>query len=135
QLQERAASLDLSAVQSPAESNAFPLTTTEFTPSFSSREFAALPAAPRSLFLSFMSHAAVVALIASGIWVGHKTVISQRPLLSELTFSPLPPGDTSPQGGGGGGDHSQIQVSRGTPPKFATEQFAPPAIIVRTETP
>ena len=45
QLLERAASLDLSAGQSPAESNAFPLTTTEFTPSFSSREFAALPAA------------------------------------------------------------------------------------------
>src|SRR6185436_708166 len=49
-----------------------------------------------------LSHAAVVALIASGIWVGHVTLVEKRTLLSELTYTPLP----AAKGGGGGGDRS-----------------------------
>jgi TonB family protein len=131
QLMERASSLDPSAGDMPASPNASLLTSGESAPSFSTREFAAMPADPRSLLLSFVSHVAVVALIASGIWVGHETVIKNRPPISELTFSPLPTGD----GGGSGGDRSAIHASRGTPPEFSTEQLAPPAIVVRTETP
>jgi TonB family protein len=33
-------------------------------------------------------------------------------------------------GGGGSGDRSVIQATRGTPPKFSDEQIAPPAIVV-----
>jgi periplasmic protein TonB len=104
-------------------------------PSFSSRQIAVLPADPRSLLLSFLSHAAVVALIASGIWVGHVTLVEKRPLLSELTYMPLPAGDSVPRGGGGGGDRSAIGASRGAPVKFADEQLVPPAIVVRVEKP
>jgi len=106
-----------------------------FVPSFSRQEFAALPADPRSLLLSFASHAAVVALIASGIWVGHQTVIKSRPLSADLTYIPLPPGSVVPHGGGSGGDRSTVQASRGTPPKFSDERLTPPAIVVRNENP
>jgi TonB family protein len=94
-----------------------------------------LPADPRNFLLSFLSHAALVAFIASGIWVGHVTVVKNRTLISDLTYTPLPVGDLAPHGGGGGGDHSATQASRGTPPKFSDQQLAPPAIVVRSETP
>jgi len=92
-----------------------------------------LPADPRSLLLSFASHAAVVALIVSGIWAGHQTIIRSHVLESELTFAPLPPGSVAPHGGGGSGDRSTVQASRGTPPKFSDEQLTPPAIVVRID--
>jgi len=95
------------------------------------REFSMLPADPRSFLLSFVSHAAVVVLIASGIWVGQRTVIKTKPLSSELTYLPLPSGENAPHGGGTSGDHSTVPVSRGTPPKFREQQLAPPAIIVK----
>lgn len=106
-----------------------------FLPSFAQKEFGALPADPRSVLLSFASHVAVVALIASGIWVGHQTVLKTRGVSADLTYIPLPVGNLAPQGGGSGGDHSLSSASRGTPPKFADEQLAPPVIVVRNEHP
>ncbi len=102
-------------------------------PAFSLGRYSAMPADPRSLLLSFMSHAAVVALIASGIWLGHATVVRPKSLSADLTFIPLPPGERAPRGGGSGGDRSPVHASRGTPPKFSDTQLAPPAIIVRSE--
>jgi TonB family protein len=133
-LMERAQAVALNSATIRADGGAI-LSNPHFVPSFSRQEFAALPADPRSLFLSFVSHAAVVALIASGIWVGHQTVIRSRPLSADLTYIPLPPGDTAPHGGGGGGDRSTAHASRGTPPKFSSEQLTPPAIVVRNENP
>jgi TonB family protein len=133
-LMERADALELNSGTIQADAGAI-LSNPDFVPSFSRQEFAALPADPRSLFLSFISHAAVVALIASGIWAGHQTVIKSRPLSADLTYIPLPPGDIAPHGGGGGGDRSTVQASRGTPPKFSNEQLTPPAIVVRNENP
>ena len=98
-------------------------------------EFSMLPADPRSFFFSFLSHAAVVLLIASGIWVGHRTILKDPTLVSQLTFTPLPAGDTVPHGGGSGGDHNMIAASKGTPPKFSDEQLAPPAIVVHNPIP
>lgn len=116
-----------------AENEALPFRRPELMLSFVQARYSAMPADPRSLFLSFMSHAAVVALIASGIWLGHATVVKNTTTSAGLTYIPLPLGDTAPQGGGGGGDHSMIQSSRGTPPKFADTQLAPPAIVVRRD--
>src|SRR5262249_55163026 len=47
-----------------------PLSTPDFLARLEQREFSMLPADPRSFLFSFLSHAAVVALIASGIWIG-----------------------------------------------------------------
>lgn len=131
ELMDQASALQVS---SRAMSTHVPLQNPEVLPSYSRREFAALPADPRSLFFSFVSHIAVVALIASGIWAGQKTITKTPILSSEVNYLPLPPGSEVPHGGGGGGDHSTVQASRGTPPKFADEQLAPP-MVVHSEAP
>jgi len=103
----------------------------ELMPSLEQREFSMLPADPRSFLFSFLSHAAAVILIASGIWVGQQTIVKKQPLMSDLTYVPLPAGDNAPHGGGTGGDHSTVPVSRGTPPKFSDQQVVPPMIVAR----
>lgn len=102
----------------------------EQVPSFSTRQMAVLPADPRSLFFSFLSHAAVIALIASGIWVSHEKFTNDHVKVTELTY-PLSGND----GGGGGGDRSAVRASRGTPPKFSDAQLAPTTIVVHVEKP
>ena len=102
----------------------------ELMPTFEQRELSVLPADPRSLLLSFLSHTAAVVLIASGIWVGQRTIVKKQLLISDVAYFPLPPGDNTPHGGGSGGDHSTVPVSRGTPPKFS-EQVVPPMIVAR----
>ncbi len=87
------------------------------------------PADHRSFLVSFASHAALIALIASGIFVVRNTTVKPASLTSELTY-PL-----AGHGGGGSGDHSAVQVSKGTPPKFSDQQLTPPAIVVRNPEP
>jgi periplasmic protein TonB len=113
----------------------FPLQSSEGIPSLSQRQFSLLPADPRSFIFSFLSHAAAVVLIASGIWVSRTSVVKTTSFTPDLTYIPVPPGDTAPHGGGGGGDHSPVQVSHGAPPDFRDEQLAPPAVVVRNRAP
>lgn len=134
QLMGRAESLEFHQNTSVA-GDEFTFTQPDLTPAFSRQQFGALPADPRNFLLSFLSHAALVAFIASGIWVVHSPIVRNRTLTSELTYEPLPVGDVAPHGGGGGGDHSKVQASRGTPPEFSDEQKTPPVIVVRNEIP
>jgi protein TonB len=87
------------------------------------------PADHRSFLLSFASHAALIALIASGIFVIRVPTVKPTSLTSELTY-PI-----SGKGGGGSGDRSEIQATRGTPPKFSDQQMVPPAIVVPNDKP
>ena len=103
-------------------------------PSLAHSELSPLPADPRSLLVSFVSHAALVALIVSGILAGHRTVLKPNTSPSELTYVALPMGEAVPHGGGSGGDQNTIRASRGTPPKFSDQQLAPPVIVVRNPT-
>lgn len=103
-------------------------------PFWAHKELSTLPADPRSLVLSFVSHAALVALIVSGIWMGQRTMLRPNSRPSELTYVALPTGETVPHGGGGGGDQNPARASRGTPPKFRDQQLAPPVIVVRNPT-
>ncbi len=101
----------------------------EIMPSLDQRKFSVLPADPRSFLFSFVSHVVLVVLIASGIWAGHRTIITTtRFLNSELTY----PRDN---GGGGGGERNTVHASRGTLPKFSDQQMTPPAIVVRNPNP
>ena len=98
-------------------------------PSLGSKGLHLFPTDHRSFLVSFISHAALVALIASGVWVGHSTMT--KPInsqVSELTYAPG-------MGGGGGGDHSAWPATKGTPPPFDQQQFTPPAIVVRNPDP
>jgi protein TonB len=98
-------------------------------PTLSGKGLGIFPADHRSFLVSFASHAALVLLIASGIFVGQRAVVKTPSLMSELTF-PL-----AGHGGGGSGDRSTIPVSKGTPPKFSDQQTTPPAIVVRNPNP
>jgi TonB family protein len=97
----------------------------EAMPSFVGKSFGIYPADHRSFVASFASHTALVLLIASGIWVGQRTIKREGPVISALTFP------VAGDGGGGSGNRSAVPVSKGTPPKFSDQQLAPPAIVVR----
>ena len=97
-------------------------------PTLTGKRFSVFPADHRSFLVSFASHAALVLLIASGIWVGQRPIIRTTEILtSKLTYLG--------SGGGGGGDRSSIPVTKGTPPKFSDQQLAPPVIVVRNPNP
>lgn len=88
---------------------------------------------------SFAAHAAAIALVAtSGMWMVQRheeikrTTIS---LVSDVSPYVLPPAATRAEGGGGGGDRDKLEASKGAPPKFAREQFTPPAIVLRNPEP
>jgi protein TonB len=47
----------------------------------------------------------------------------------------LPSSATRSGGGGGGGTGDKLSASKGSPPKFASEQITPPAVVVRNDNP
>jgi hypothetical protein len=57
-----------------------------------------------------------------------RTVLPSKPYI-------LPSSRTQAGGGGGGGDRDKMAASKGSPPKFAREQIAPPVVVVRNENP
>src|SRR5947207_8723602 len=98
-------------------------------PLFGGKQAGLFPADHRSFLVSFASHAALIALIASGIFVVRIPTIKPSGSTSELTY-PL-----AGHGGGGSGDRSAVQATRGMPPKFSDQQLAPPVIVVRNPEP
>jgi protein TonB len=98
-------------------------------PNLGGNNFRIFPADHRSFLVSFLSHTALIALIASGIWVSRGTVLKSTPAPSEVTYLP------SNGGGGGSGDHSPISATKGTPPKMSDQQLAPATIVVRRSDP
>jgi TonB family protein len=97
------------------------------------------PVQSRSFMASLGAHALMIALlVTSGIWAAQR--LPEKPLVtSTLVTDPgsyvFPPAPDRAGGGGGGGDSDPLPASKGNPPRFAREQIAPPAIIVRSEAP
>jgi TonB family protein len=106
-----------------------PFVATEILPTLGGKPFGIFPADHRSFLISFASHAALVLLIASGIWVGARPIIKKPWVTSEITF-PI-----DGQGGGGSGDHGTVPATRGMPPKFSDQQVSPPVIVVHNPDP
>ena len=113
----------------------FPHLGSQPMPTLTERQFSMLPADPRSMFFSFLSHAAAVVFIASGFWLSGGPIVKTSTMVHDLTYLPMPLGPEAPHGGGSGGDHSTVQASRGTPPKFSNVQVTSPAIVVRNRSP
>ncbi len=101
----------------------------EILPNLGGNNFRIFPADHRSFVVSFLSHTALIVLIASGIWVGRGTVLKSSRPISELTYLP------ANGGGGGSGDRSPIPATKGTPPKMVDQQFATATIVVRKSNP
>jgi periplasmic protein TonB len=94
---------------------------------------------PSAFIFSYAVNFLVTALIIwSGHWfVEHHLEIKQRVASMVTDVSPyiLPLSATRSGGGGGGGDRDKLDASKGSAPKFASEQIAPPAVVVRNENP
>lgn len=101
----------------------------EILPTLTGRESHMLPTDQRSFVVSFISHTALIALIASGIVVGRGPLVERTMQNSEITY--LPAGG----GGGGSGDRSPIPATKGTPPRMMEQQLAPAIIVVRNPEP
>jgi len=97
-------------------------------PTLTGKGFSVFPADHRSFLASFVSHAALVLLIASGIWAGQRPLVRTTQNWAEKLIY-------LGSGGGGGGEHNPIPATKGTPPKFSTVQLAPPVIVVRNPNP
>ena len=94
---------------------------------------------PKSMVLSFLLHTLVIIVLAtSGSWVfTHRQQIQQQVvgLIADVSPYVLPPSLTKAGGGGGGGDRDKLPASKGMLPKFADEQFTPPAVVIRNPDP
>ncbi len=94
----------------------------------------------RSTFaLSFLIHVLAIGVV---LWSARFVAIHHHEIRQEVIgivteVSPylLPPSATRSGGGGGGGDRDKLAASKGTLPRFSREQLAPPAVIVRNESP
>lgn len=83
-----------------------------------------------SFVTSFVAQTAAIAvLFSAGLWM---RATRERPqVVATLLDSTviLPPEAMESRGGGGGGSHDKLQASRGTAPRFAPEQMAPPMVV------
>jgi TonB family protein len=93
----------------------------------------------KNFAISAAIHAALIVLVATaGFWMAsqprfapHATTV----LLTEISADPLPLSINKTGGGGGGGVRDKLSESKGSLPRFAREQIAPPVIVVRNEQP
>jgi TonB family protein len=89
--------------------------------------------------LSALLHCvAIVAVIWGSIYLNaHRNEIRHQvvTIFSGGDLLPLPASAKPAGGGGGGGDHDKLAASKGSPPKFAAEQLAPPAVVIRNPEP
>ena len=102
-------------------------------------EGASFPLGASRLAISFGLHVVALAIVgASSYWavrnqVAVRTKVAQLvPADSDLV---LPVASGKIGGGGGGGDRDKIAASKGTAPRFSSEQLTPPAAVVRNEAP
>jgi periplasmic protein TonB len=106
-------------------------------PLFSSNVIS-FPLSPSRLAISFALHVIALAVVsASSMWLFNSETVRTRvaqfvPITSDFLL-PVAPGKIG--GGGGGGDHDKMSASKGTPPRFSTEQLTPPAAVVRNDDP
>jgi periplasmic protein TonB len=92
-----------------------------------------------TLLLSFLFHTlALIVILTSGTYVvTHRQQLRTQfvGIISEVSPYVLPPAPTRAGGGGGGGDRDKLEASKGVLPKFSREQFTPPMVIIRNESP
>jgi TonB family protein len=90
--------------------------------------------------VSFLLHAlAIILLVTSGIYITayHEQITQQvvSLVVPKLSDIPLPVSRNVVGGGGGGGDRDKLMTPKGSPPKFAAEQFTPPVMVIRNPEP
>lgn len=95
----------------------------------------------RSLAGSFVAHILAMALVGvvaarlAGLRITPRPPAVEIIRLADTSEYALPASLSKSGGGGGGGDRDKLPASRGALPRFAMQQLAPPAVIVRNENP
>jgi TonB family protein len=99
----------------------------------------AMPVRGSHLAISFALHVVATALVFASGWLVVENRAALRAPVVQLVPGPtedlLPVAPGKIGGGGGGGDRDKMDASHGSPPRFAAEQLAPPAVVVRNEDP
>jgi protein TonB len=115
-------------------------TQTQVLPTLFGAGYGAYAAQSRNFVASFVAHVAMIALLAmSGTLFLTEHARVQEHVTALVTpdltdFVPLSAKPTvAPHGGGGGGDRDKMQAPEGRLPKFAMEQFTPPAMVIRND--
>ena len=89
--------------------------------------------------LSFAAHtlAAVLLVVSGRFVVAHRHELRQQVvgLVTDVSPYVLPASKSASGGGGGGVDGDKLPASKGALPRFAREQLAPPAVVVRNDNP
>jgi TonB family protein len=89
--------------------------------------------------ISAVIHAGLIAVLATaGFWMTKPAQLTPHTtsvVLTDISAYPFPPSIDKTGGGGGGGDKDKLAESRGSLPRFAREQIAPPTVVVRNEQP
>ena len=89
--------------------------------------------------ISAAIHAALlVGIGTTGLWMAKHPQLAPHTssfVVTDLVVPTLPSAKDQSGGGGGGGDRDKLPDSQGNLPRFARDQIAPPAIVVRNEHP
>jgi TonB family protein len=111
----------------------------DFMPALFGLEYSTYGTKPTNFVYSFLLHMlmAVVLVVSTSYVVSHRQEIKATVTGVVTDISPyiLPQSSTKAGGGGGGGDRDKLAATKGAPPKFAREQFTPPAIVIRNPDP
>jgi len=111
----------------------------DFMPALFGLEYSTYGTKKTNFVFSFLLHMlmALVLVISTTFVVSHRQEIKATVTGVVTDISPyiLPPSATKAGGGGGGGDRDKLAATKGAPPKFAREQFTPPAIVIRNPDP
>jgi len=107
-------------------------------PTLSGQLNAGYPVQRVNFAASFLLHAAAIALVAlSGAWVvrHHQegTKLLATTLVERGAYTPPVTTGRAGGGGGGGGDRDKVEASKGSPPRFASEQITPPMVVLRND--
>lgn len=94
---------------------------------------------PSTFVFAFAAHAIAIALVvlsARFVVTQHREIRQQViGVVTDVSPYVLPASEKKAGGGGGGGDRDKLPASKGTLPRFAREQLAPPTAVIRNENP
>lgn len=128
----------MSELQQKANGAALPRTE-DVLPTLFGAGYGNFPVRRVNFIASFVLQSAALALIVtSGLWmVQHREDVQHQvvALLNDPSPYDLPAAPDKVGGGGGGGDRDKTPASKGTAPRFAKEQLAPPAVVIRNNDP
>ncbi len=112
----------------------------DFMPTLFGLDYSTYGAQPTNFLVSFILHSlAVIGIIAATTFIlSHREQIKAtvtEVFTADISPYVLPPAKTQAGGGGGGGDRDKLAASKGALPKLSSEQFTPPAVVIRNPDP